>query len=224
MQQRIAVLIDGGHLRVYARRAKKAFDPDYIEKIAHACALADEVIHRILYYDCPPYEGEAVLPVSGAKKQFAGSDKWLHQLSHKDLFAVRTGILKFRGFVLKQSRIPFTPTAPLKDDDFRGSVRTERRGHANRSRYGHALGKSFGGTYRAGDERHGLYSSNETRSPRGSSGRSDCGPRILTSSGASCAFGLPKKYRLANLISAHVEVVVESARHNQPAGPFRTTF
>ena len=125
-KQKIAVLIDGGHLRVYARKAKKAFDPDYIEKIAHACALADEVIHRILYYDCPPYEGEAVLPVSGAKKQFSGSDKWLHQLSHKDLFAVRTGILKFRGFVLKQSRIPFTPTAPLKDDDF--EARFEQKG------------------------------------------------------------------------------------------------
>ena len=126
MKQRIAVLIDGGHLRVHARKAKKTFDPDYIEKIAHACALADEVIHRILYYDCPPYEGEAVLPVSGIKKQFTGSDKWLHQLSHKDLFAVRTGVLKFRGFVLKQSRIPFTPTVPLKDDDF--DARFEQKG------------------------------------------------------------------------------------------------
>ena len=48
MKQKIAVLIDGGHLRSYARRAKKNFVPDYIEKVGHACALADEVIHRIL--------------------------------------------------------------------------------------------------------------------------------------------------------------------------------
>jgi uncharacterized LabA/DUF88 family protein len=116
--KKIAVLIDGGHLRSYVRRAKKSFVPDYIEKIGHACALADEVVHRILYYDCKPYKGEAIQPVSGTKKAFSGSDTWLHELSRKDLFAVRVGVLKFRGFVLKQSKIPFTPTAPLTDADF----------------------------------------------------------------------------------------------------------
>jgi uncharacterized LabA/DUF88 family protein len=118
MKKRIAVLIDGGHLRVYTRKSGNLFVPDYIEKIAHGCALADEVIQRILYYDCRPYDGEATLPVSGTKKAFGGSDKWLHDLSHKDLFAVRIGVLKFRGFILKQSRIPFTPTVPLTDSDF----------------------------------------------------------------------------------------------------------
>jgi uncharacterized LabA/DUF88 family protein len=118
MKQKIAVLIDGGHLRSYARKAKKSFVPDYIEKIGHACALADEVIHRILYYDCSPYEGDATQPVSGTKRAFTGSDKWLHELSRKDLFAVRVGVLKFRGFVLKKSKIPFTPTLPLTDSDF----------------------------------------------------------------------------------------------------------
>lgn len=103
---------------MYARKAGKLFVPNYIEKIAHACALADEVIHRILYYDCPPFEGEATLPVSGTKKAFSGSDQWLHELARKDLFAVRIGVLKFRGFFLKQSKIPFTPTAPLTDADF----------------------------------------------------------------------------------------------------------
>lgn len=118
MSKKIAILIDGGHLRVYARKAKKAFVPDYIEKIAHDCSLSDECIHRILYYDCPPFEGETTLPVSGQKRTFGGSDKWLHDLAHKDLFAVRTGILKFRGFVLKPARIPYTPVSPLTDADF----------------------------------------------------------------------------------------------------------
>jgi len=118
MKQKIAVLIDGGHLRSYVRKAKKSFVPNYIEKISHTCASADEVIHRILYYDCPPYQGEALLPVSGTKHAFSGSDNWLHELSRKDLFAVRTGVLKFRGYILKKSRIPFTPTVPLTDADF----------------------------------------------------------------------------------------------------------
>jgi hypothetical protein len=57
MKQKTAVLIDGGHLRSYARKAKRSFVPDYIEKIGHARALADETIHRILYYNGPPYSG-----------------------------------------------------------------------------------------------------------------------------------------------------------------------
>jgi uncharacterized LabA/DUF88 family protein len=116
--RKIAVLIDGGHLRVCVKQAGKSFVPDYIEKIGHACALADEVIHRILYYDCAPYEGSAKLPVSGAKTVFGGSDAWMHELSRKDLFAVRKGVLKFRGFVLSPAKIPFTPTVPLTDADF----------------------------------------------------------------------------------------------------------
>jgi hypothetical protein len=127
MKQKIAVHIDGGHLRVYARKAEKPYVPDYIEKIALGRALADEVIHRILYYGCRPYQGEAIQPVSGIKKSFEGSDKWLHELSHKDLFAVRVGVLKFRGFILKQSRIPLpdriSRRRPGKKWRFRGNTR-----------------------------------------------------------------------------------------------------
>jgi uncharacterized LabA/DUF88 family protein len=119
MKPKIAVLIDGGHLRVYTRKAHKDFVPDYIEKVAHACGLADEVIHRVLFYDCPPYNGAAVQPVSGTPRNFTGNATWLHQLARKDLFAVRMGVLKFRGFTLKQHRIPFAPGGPpLTDADF----------------------------------------------------------------------------------------------------------
>lgn len=96
--KKIIVLIDGGHLRALANRAKKKYVPDFIEKFAHSCKSADEDLFRILYYDCAPYVGVQKLPVSGTDHQFQGSDKWLHDLSHKDLFAVRKGVLKFRGF------------------------------------------------------------------------------------------------------------------------------
>lgn len=110
-------MLDGGHLRVYTKKAGRLFNPDYINKIGLACALATEEIQRILYYDCAPYSGTAILPVSGAKKTFSGLDTWLHELSQRDLFAVRRGILKFRGFVL--DKIPYTPKGPLTDADFR---------------------------------------------------------------------------------------------------------
>jgi uncharacterized LabA/DUF88 family protein len=113
--KRVAILIDGGHLRVKARQARKSYDPEYIEKIAHACLAADEDLLRVLYYDCAPYQGEVVLPVSGKRKSFTKPDDWLNQLSQKDLFAVRRGVLKFRGWVPK--KILTTPRQ-LDDADF----------------------------------------------------------------------------------------------------------
>jgi len=112
---KVAVLIDGGFLRVVAKKAKKTYDPDFIEKFAHLCNSADEGIFRILYYDCAMYSGTVKLPVSGADHAFVSSDAWLHALSHKDLFAVRRGVLKFRGF--KPKKTPVAP-ATLTDADF----------------------------------------------------------------------------------------------------------
>jgi hypothetical protein len=94
---RVAVLIDGGHLRALARRAEKDYNPDYIEKVALACVDARETLLRVLYYDCAPYQGTAKLPVSGKPHTFTGSDHWLRELAAKNLFAVRRGVLKFRG-------------------------------------------------------------------------------------------------------------------------------
>lgn len=112
---RASVLIDGGHLRALARLDKRAYVPDYIEKIALACVAADEQLLRILYYDCAPYKGKAKLPVSGAEHEFTGSDVWLRDLASRNLFAVRRGVLKFRGF--KPKKIPIS-TATLSDSDF----------------------------------------------------------------------------------------------------------
>lgn len=113
---KVAVLIDGGHLRALAREAKHTYNPDFIEKVAHTCVDGGEELLRILYYDCAPFEGEAKLPVSGATHKFTGSDRWLRELAAKNLFAVRRGVLKFRGF--KPKKIPIAPAA-LKDSDFK---------------------------------------------------------------------------------------------------------
>lgn len=118
MPKKVAVLIDGGHTRVLAKNAGYTYNPDYIEKIAKACIAADEEALRFLYYDCAPYVGNAILPVSGAQKQFNGSDVWLKELAAKDLFAIRLGVLKFRGFIPKQ--IPVGAGA-LTDNDFKPS-------------------------------------------------------------------------------------------------------
>ncbi len=113
---RIAVLIDGGHLRVLARRAGHTYNPDFIEELAHTCVRPEESLLRVLYYDCAPYEGTVRLPVSDQPYEFKGSDAWLRDLASRDLFAVRRGVLKFRGWTAKH--IPLPPQLP-KDQDFK---------------------------------------------------------------------------------------------------------
>ena len=113
---KVAVLIDGGHLRVLVRKAALEYNPDYIEKVANSCIDPNETLFRIFYYDCPPYNGNAKLPVSGATQTFTGTDSWLKDLASRELFAVRLGILKFRGFSPK--KIPIANRA-LTDSDFK---------------------------------------------------------------------------------------------------------
>ncbi|MBM3740728.1 MAG: NYN domain-containing protein [Acidobacteria bacterium] len=112
----MAVLLDGGHLRVHAYRSRITYDPALIERAGLACRQEAEEIHRILYYDCAPFSGTVTLPVSGQRRVFTGNDQWLHELARKDLFAIRLGSLKFRGFVLRN--VPYQPSGPLQDSDF----------------------------------------------------------------------------------------------------------
>lgn len=108
-------LIDGGFLRNVTKAAKLKYDPIFIERFAHACRAEEEEFLRILYYDFAPYVGKVLLPVSGAEKDFAGSDRWLHEIAALDLFAVRRGVLKFRGFERKRQH----QAGSLTDADFK---------------------------------------------------------------------------------------------------------
>lgn len=111
------VLIDGGFLRVAAKKASIPYDPAFIERFALGCQGKDEQIFRVLYYDCAPYTGTVKLPVSGAPHSFTGGDAWLHELARKDLFAVRRGVLKFRGFKPRKTPVSAIGTT-LTDADF----------------------------------------------------------------------------------------------------------
>ena len=114
----IAVLIDGGHVRVLAKQAGHQFRADFLEQVGASCAVVDEEIHRILFYDCAPYGEAKPLPVSGQMHQFQGTDHELRELARRPLFAVRRGVLKFRGWVPK--RIPIAGRGqPLTDTDFK---------------------------------------------------------------------------------------------------------
>lgn len=115
MSKKITILIDGGHLRSYLRKANKPIEADYIEKIGLASALANEEIIRILYYDCALFNGTTRLPVSRVIQTHNQTTPYLYNLAQKDLFAVRRGVLKFRGYVIKKNHQPSNPPV---DNDF----------------------------------------------------------------------------------------------------------
>jgi len=114
--KKIVLMIDGGFLRVAARKAAKNYDPAFIESFSAICPEPDEELFRVLYYDCAPYQGQQKLPVSGLTQTFAGSDQWLLDLAKRNLIAVRRGVLKFRGYKLK--KVPVKGIAALADADF----------------------------------------------------------------------------------------------------------
>lgn len=78
--------------------------------------MFNEILLRILYYDCAPYQGSPSSPVSGKPTNFQGSDEWLKTLAARPRFAVRRGTLKFRGFVPKKTPID---RSALSDEDFK---------------------------------------------------------------------------------------------------------
>lgn len=113
----VAILIDGGYLRAITKNHGLLYDADFIDRFARNCRGQDEEIFRVLYYDCAPFDGIKRLPVSGNPHHFQSNDQWLNDLSRKDLFAVRKGVLKFRGF--KPRRTPVGSGLPLQDSDFK---------------------------------------------------------------------------------------------------------
>ncbi len=115
LSKKITVLIDGGHLRSYLKKANRPIEAAYIERIGHASALANEEITRILYCDCALFNGTTRLPVSRTIQEHNQTTPYLHELAQKDLFAVRRGVLKFRGYVIKKNHQPSNPPV---DEDF----------------------------------------------------------------------------------------------------------
>lgn len=115
MRKKITVLLDGGHLRIYLKKGNKPVTADYMERVGLASALATEEIIRILYYDCALFNGTTKRPVSRTLETHSQATPLLHDLAQKDLFAVRRGVLKFRGYVLKKYH---QPSSPPVDADF----------------------------------------------------------------------------------------------------------
>ena len=114
--KKVALLIDGGHLRTTARQLGYRYNNDFVEEVARHCHRPEEEeLFRILYYDCAPYQGTKPLPISGQEHDLTRPDSWISDLAKRPMFAVRLGVLKFRGWKPKKTPLG---SGKLSDSDF----------------------------------------------------------------------------------------------------------
>lgn len=126
MATNVVVLIDGGHLRAVAKGAGKVYDAQLVERVAHAVVnQPSEDLFRALYYDCDPFTGTVPQPISGQAQRFSKTDSLLSDIEQLERFAVRRGVLKFRGWERKTGSLGKSK-AQLTDADF--APRWEQKG------------------------------------------------------------------------------------------------
>jgi uncharacterized LabA/DUF88 family protein len=129
--KKTAVLIDAGFLRTFLPTSTGFGEvAAIVEAFALACIDPNdgEDMHRILYYDCAPYEGDGRSkphpldpgrrPISDGKRNFLNSV--LTMLKGKPYFAVRLGEISFDGWALsdKATSEIVTTHRSLAPDDF----------------------------------------------------------------------------------------------------------
>lgn len=115
MKKRTYISIDGGYLTYLMMEAGYFVSADNIERAMINCLSEDEELWRVLFYHCREYEGETPMPISGELRQWRPK---MHQvvddLARKDYFALRLGVLAFRGWRKK----PGVRNEALTDEDF----------------------------------------------------------------------------------------------------------
>jgi uncharacterized LabA/DUF88 family protein len=107
--KKIAILLDGGFVlkQLYKLLGKRHPVAGEVLAFAKACALQDEEIFRIYYYDCPPFPNDLVnplapkTPIHFGKSTIAIRMQRLQQeLASMDLVAFRRGELRCSGWGL----------------------------------------------------------------------------------------------------------------------------
>ena len=103
--KKLTIMIDGGYLSKIVPQ-KYFYSPECINKITKSLVEKDEELFKILYYDCPPFE----VPNKSSKKDVYLNPKTkkrletkkislLNDLGKQPYYAIRSGKLKFRGWV-----------------------------------------------------------------------------------------------------------------------------
>ncbi len=113
--RRYAILVDGGFLKRKLGSQRSPLDGTrfdaFLKALKEESALSTLLLHRIYYYDAPPFEESANKPLNGGKVNFgttslARQNKALFErLKETPFVSLRLGELAFRGWQLAQKRL-----------------------------------------------------------------------------------------------------------------------
>lgn len=130
------MLLDGGFV---TKRLRHFLDGQYpsaqqILEFARRCLVEGEELFRIYYYDCPPFDGASVHPLSGEEIDFAQTPiherlaRLQHELSVSDDVAFRKGVLILNGWRLNRYRAKQIVKSgrALEADDFEPDLEQKR--------------------------------------------------------------------------------------------------
>ena len=129
----IAVMLDAGFLKhtLYSALGYRHPTADDIIDFTKDCLRSDEELFRIYYYDCPPFEGRSVNPVSRSMVDFSASatcrrEKSLQDaLAVKDFVAFRKGVLAFNGWYVdpNATREIIKTSRAVRDTDLKPDIK-----------------------------------------------------------------------------------------------------
>ncbi|AWP23824.1 NYN domain-containing protein [Acidiferrobacter sp. SPIII_3] len=113
--RRYAILIDGGFLKKKLGSQRSPLDgvrfDVFLETLKAQSALSTLLLHRIYYYDAPPFEESVDKPLNGGKTNFGTTplsrqNKALFErLRETPFVSLRLGELAFRGWKLTKQRL-----------------------------------------------------------------------------------------------------------------------
>ncbi|GAB4277028.1 MAG: NYN domain-containing protein [Coriobacteriia bacterium] len=134
--KKVAVLLDGGFV---IKRLRHFLDGEYPEasqvlEFAQRCVRDDEELFRIYYYDCPPFDGVSVNPVSGEEVDFSKTSifeklqRLQRELAVSEYVAFRKGVLILNGWRLNRYRAKQLAknNRALQADDFEPDLEQKR--------------------------------------------------------------------------------------------------
>lgn len=108
-----AILIDGGFVKANLGTPDDPLSANdvkgLVDEICLSSKLATQDLHRVYFYDAPPFSGTREVPLNGGERNFSQDhltehNRRLHvDLKKADYFALRMGKLGFRGWGLKSS-------------------------------------------------------------------------------------------------------------------------
>lgn len=133
----VAVLVDAGYLihELYPILGSRYPTADEIFAFCQGCLNnSDEKLFRIYYYDCRPFEGRKINPISGTPVNFgttplAHSMKSLQDsLPRRKYIAFRAGELQFNGWNIPNAKVREIASArrAVVDTDVKPVIRQKR--------------------------------------------------------------------------------------------------